>query len=118
MKKLTYLFLLTTALFVSCEKDGIEGPNLNDLFGELNIIENFAVVGDSASFVSESAYFTATFSKIVDWKISIIGISSGAEKIIIGKSSEINATNSLWRGEVSLLPFFKEENCAKNNNTS
>jgi len=112
MKKLTYLFLLTTALFVSCEKDGIEGPNLNDLFGELNIIENFAVVGDSASFVSESAYFTAKFSKIVDWKISIIGISSGAEKIILGKSSEINATNSLWRGEVSLLPFFKEENCS------
>jgi hypothetical protein len=41
MKKLTYLFLLTAALFISCEKDGIEGPNLNDLFGELNIIENF-----------------------------------------------------------------------------
>ena len=112
MKKLTYLFLLTAALFISCEKDGIEGPNLNDLFGELNIIENLAIVGDSASFVSESAYFTAKFSKIVDWKISITGISSGAEKIIIGKSSEINATNSLWRGEVSLLPFFKEENCS------
>ena len=112
MKKLTYLFLLTTALFISCEKDGIEGPNLNDLFGELNIIENFMIVGDSASFTSESAYFTAKFSKIVDWKISITGLSSGAEKIIIGKSNEINATNSLWRGEVSLLPFFKEENCS------
>ena len=47
MKKLTYLFLLTAALFISCEKDGIEGPNLNDLFGELNIIENFMIVGDS-----------------------------------------------------------------------
>ena len=112
MKKLTYLFLLTAALFISCEKDGIEGPNLNDLFGELNIIENFMIVGDSASFTSESAYFTAKFSKIVDWKISITGLSSGAEKIIIGKSNEINATNSLWRGEVSLLPFFKEENCS------
>ena len=87
MKKLTYLFLLTAALFISCEKDGIEGPNLNDLFGELNIIENFMIVGDSASFVSESAYFTAKFSKIVDWKISITGLSSGAEKIIIGKSA-------------------------------
>lgn len=112
MKKLTYLFLLTAALFTSCEKDGIEGPNLNDLFGELNIIENFMIVGDSANFVSESAYFTAKFSKIVDWKISITGLSSGAEKIILGKSNEINATNSLWRGEVSLLPFFREENCS------
>ena len=112
MKKLTYLFLLLAALFISCEKDGIEGPNLNDLFGELNIIENFMIVGDSASFTSESAYFTAKFSKIVDWKISITGLSSGAEKIIIGKSNEINANNSLWRGEVSLLPFFKEETCS------
>ena len=102
MKKLTYLFLLTAFLFISCEKDGIEGPSLNDLFGELNIVENLNVVGDSASFASESAYFTAKFSKIVDWKISITGLSSGAEKTIIGKSNEINATNSVWRGEVSL----------------
>ena len=37
MKKLTYLFLLASVSFLSCEKEGIEGPNLNDLFGELNI---------------------------------------------------------------------------------
>ena len=112
MKKLTYLFLLASVSFLSCEKEGIEGPNLNDLFGELNIIEEFQIVNDSASFNTESAYFTAKFSKIVDWKISITGVSSGAQKVILGKSNEINATNSLWRGEVTTLPFFKEENCS------
>ena len=112
MKKLFYLFFAISLIFVSCDKEGIEGPSLNDLFGELNILENFAIINDSASFNSESAYFTAKFSKIVDWKISIIGQSSGAEKTILGKSNEINATNSLWSGEVTTLPFFKEENCS------
>jgi len=112
MKKLLYLFLVISAIFISCEKDGIEGPSLNDLFGELNILEAFTVVNDSAVFNGESAYFTAKFSKIVDWKISIIGLSSGAEKVILGKSNEINASNSIWRGEVTSLPFFIEESCA------
>ena len=112
MKQLIYLLFLIGLIFISCEKDGIEGPSLNNLFGELNIIEDFEVVGDSANFVGESAtYFTAKFSKIVDWKISISGFSSGAQKIISGKSSSINATNSLWGGETTFLPFFKEEAC-------
>ena len=112
MKKLSYLFLLLSIIFISCEKEGIEGPNLNDLFGELSIVEVFKVINDSASFDNESAYFTAKFSKIVDWKISITGLSSGAEKVILGKSNEITAINSLWSGEVTTLPFFKEENCS------
>ena len=112
MKKLSYLFLTITLLFISCDKEGIEGPSLNDLFGELNILEDFAIINDSATFNNESAYFTAKFSKIVDWKISIIGQLSGAKKVILGKSNEINATNSLWSGEVTTLPFFKQENCS------
>ena len=112
MKKLSYLFLLLSIIFISCEKEGIEGPNLNDLFGELSIVEVFKVINDSASFDNESAYFTAKFSKIVDWKISITGLSSGAEKVILGKSNEITSINSLWSGEVTALPFFKEENCS------
>jgi len=113
MKKLTYLLFLTAFIFISCEKEGIEGPSLNDLFGELNIIESLEVVGDPADFIGESTtYFTAKFSKIVDWKISITGLSSGAEKIISGKSNEITVTNSLWGGETTFLPFFKAEDCS------
>ena len=111
MKKLTYLFLLTSISFLSCEKEGIEGPNLNDLFGELNIIEEFQIINDSVSFNSETTYFTAKFSKIVDWKISIRGLNSGAKKVILGKSNEINASNSMWSGEVTYLPFFVDEPC-------
>ena len=112
MKKITYLLILTTMCFFSCEKEEIEGPSLNDLFGQLSIIEDFRVVGDSASFTNGSVYFTAEFSKIVDWKITITGLSSGGKKIIAGKSNKINAANSMWGGEVSYLPFFVNESCA------
>ena len=74
MKKLSYLFLTITLIFISCDKEGIEGPSLNDLFGELNILEDFAIINDSATFNNESAYFTAKFSKIVDTSKAIKGI--------------------------------------------
>tara|TARA_B100001778_G_C18414664_1_gene550522 strand:- start:48 stop:218 length:171 start_codon:yes stop_codon:yes gene_type:complete len=50
MKKLKFLFWALTFFFISCEKDKIEGPSLNDLFGELTILEPLVIMGDSANF--------------------------------------------------------------------
>ena len=113
MKKKYNLILLCFLILFSCKKDGLEGPNLNDLYGELNFENALAIVGDSASFSqNEDVYFTAKFSKIVDWKITITGLNSMSEKVITGKSSLIDKNNSLWRGEVTSLPFFQEEDCS------
>jgi hypothetical protein len=112
MKKLKFLLLLAPFFFASCEKEKIEGPSLNDLYGELNILESLSIVGDSADFsIGESIYFTASFSKQVDWIIRIKGINSGSVKIITGKSNAINQTNSLWNGSSTQLPFFIAEDC-------
>ena len=112
MKKLKFLLLLTPFFFTSCEKEKIEGPSLNDLYGELIIMEPLQVIGDSADFENNQAmHFTASFSKQVDWKIKIEGINSGSVKIISGKSNEINQTNSLWNGNSTELPFFIAEDC-------
>ena len=111
MKNLKFLLLALPFFFTSCEKDKIEGPSLNNLYGELTILESLNVVGDSADFSNgESMYFTASFSKQVNWKIKIEG-SSGSVKIISGKSNEINQANSLWNGNSTQLPFFIEEDC-------
>ena len=112
MKKLKFLLLILPFLFASCEKDNMEGPSLHDLYGELNIIDSLTIVGDSADFsIGESIYFTASFSKQVDWKIRIKGLHSGSVKIISGKSNAINQANSSWNGNSSQLPFFIAEDC-------
>ena len=83
MKNLKFLFLIVPFLFSSCEKDIIEGPSLNDLYGELTVLESLVVINDSADFsVGEDIYFTASFSKQVDWKIMIMGLSSGSIKVM------------------------------------
>ena len=112
MKNLKVLLLILPLFFISCEKGVVEGPSLNDLYGELTILESLVVIGDSADFsIGDNMYFTASFSKQVDWKISIVGMNSGSIKTIFGKSNAINQSNSIWEGESSLLPFFTAEDC-------
>ena len=112
MKKLQFLLFLFPFFFTSCEKEKIEGPSLNDLFADLEILEPLSVVGDSVDFASgDPIYFTASFSKQIDWEIRIEGLSSSSIKIISGKSNEINQSNSTWDGGSSLLPFFNVEDC-------
>ena len=111
-KNKIFLFACLFVIF-SCEKTDIEGPFLNDLYGELNILEDLKIVGDSVNFENgESLHFTASFSKIVDWKIRIQGLNSGSIKIISGKSNVINSINSSWDGSSTELPFFGSENCS------
>ena len=112
MKKLKFLFCALTFFFISCEKDKIEGPSLNDLFGELTILEPLVIMGDSANFSDgDNIYFKASFSKQVDWQLRIQGLSSGSIKFISGKSNMINESNSKWGGNSTLLPFFIDEDC-------
>jgi len=111
MKKIKFLVLISL-IIISCEKDKIEGPNLNDLFGELTIMESLDVIGDSTDFtLDDYIYFTASFSKQVNWKLTIQGLNTGSIKIINGTSNEINQSNSRWDGSSSLLPFFINEDC-------
>jgi len=112
MKNLKFLLMALPFIFTSCEKDKIEGPSLNNLYGELSILESLNVVGDGADFsVGENIYFTASFSKQVDWQVKIKGLNSGSVKIIYGKSDAINQSNSTWDGGSTQLPFFRAEDC-------
>ena len=111
MKK--YLFLFIPLVVAACVKDEFEGPDLNDLYGELEILSDLAVVGDGADFsANETIHFTAEFSKQVDWTLTIVGLNSGSTKVITGKSNYIDSTNSIWDGSSTTLPFFVAEDCS------
>tara|TARA_A100001015_G_scaffold308063_1_gene405034 strand:- start:10003 stop:10992 length:990 start_codon:yes stop_codon:yes gene_type:complete len=111
MKKI--IIIITVLLLMSCERENdILGPSLNDIYGEFNIIEKLDISNRNVDFEnSQIVYFTAEFSKTVDWQIKIKGNISGAEKIINGYSRIINENNSLWDGSTTNLPFFKIEDC-------
>ncbi|MCB0736998.1 MAG: hypothetical protein KDC92_05760 [Bacteroidetes bacterium] len=108
------LTLLTVLLvFTACERDlNTEGPDLVDLYGDLAVLEELKVSQPSAKFADgETVYFTARFSKLVNWRLTITGTISGAQKIFENKSKVLDASNTTWAGEFSKLPFFKTEMC-------
>ena len=116
MKKfIAFKLLLIIFLFSTCRKKetGFEGPDLNDLYGSFSISETFKANRDSVYFANgELVTFSTSFTKLVDWKITIKGLSSGAKKIITGKSKVIDSGNSLWNGSTTEFPMFKAEKCA------
>jgi len=108
---LSCLFLLTIS---ACkrEKMDFEGPDLQDLNGTFSMLEPFTASKTNVDFANgETAYFTARFSKLSDWTITITGATSKAKKIISGKSKLLDQNLTLWNGSTTVFPFFGVENC-------
>jgi hypothetical protein len=115
MKK--YLYILIIFIFAantSCRKNKttFDGPSINDIYSTFKVLQNFKANKDSVNFANaETVVFSASFNKIVDWKITITGATSKGEKIIKGTSKNIDATNATWNGSVTNFPVFAIENC-------
>jgi hypothetical protein len=111
MKKLLFIVLIIAS--ASCQrKEEVLGPSLDELYGEFSILEPFTVSGSPVDFAQgEEAEFNCRFSKTVDWEIEIIGQTSGAVKVISGKTKVIDQETGIWNGTTTYLPMFKVENC-------
>lgn len=111
------LLLLAGAIMTlagSCQKeqDTFEGPALNDLFGEFIITAPLATVDGVVDFAAgEKGNFLAEFSINVDWKLEIIGQTTGATKILTGFSNNLSVSDAVWDGSTTLYPIFGQENC-------
>ena len=100
------------ALF-GCVKDGYEGPSLNELFGEFEIIDSLTLSTTSPDFsIDEAVEFSATFNKPVNWQLEIEGLSSGGANAFNGFSQTLDNGSVVWTGTSSSLPFFELEDCA------
>ena len=101
-------FALVLFAFTSCEREeNSEGPNLDDLFGEFKVLDNFEVSAASVDFsTGEQVFFTSRFSTISAWEITIESTTSDAKKVIEGRSKVIDASNSIWDGSASDFPSF------------
>ncbi|MCH8554411.1 MAG: hypothetical protein LAT76_04580 [Schleiferiaceae bacterium] len=113
MKYLITSLFLFSLFFISCDRDkSVQGPLLDDIYGEFSLLEPFTTSTNAVDFsTGEQVVFEATFGKQVNWEIHIEGQTSGAKRIIEGFSSTINATNAVWNGRTNVLPMFKTEPC-------
>jgi hypothetical protein len=113
MKKVISIFVLALIAF-SCERTTETlGPNLSDLYGSFSVLEDFEASRNTVQFSSgQAVVFTCRFNKTVDWEVHIVGQTSGAEKILSGKTNRIDENNGgLWDGSTTNLPMFKREEC-------
>jgi len=101
-------------LITACKtEDDFDGPSLNDLYGSFAVVQGLDASTEEVDFsTGETVFFTAQFSKNVNWTLHIKGLESGAVKEITGFSNLLQSDNSLWNGTTSVLPFFKAETCA------
>jgi hypothetical protein len=111
--KLIALVIGTTA-FLGCQVDDeFDGPDLVDLYGDFQVIQGLDISNRAVNFGdNETTYFTAGFSKSVNWKLEIIGLTSGGVREITGFSRNVDAGNSIWNGTITTLPMIRTEECA------
>lgn len=112
MKRILFIACIVS-LFISCERDlAFDGPSIEAMYGPFELIEELSVSNNSIDFESgESCFFTAEFSKSVDWEVRIKGAGSGAIKSIKGKSRSLFENNATWDGSTTIFPMFKQESC-------
>jgi len=111
MKKIWTGVFLAASIWMGCKvEDGFDGPDLNDLYGPFSIEAPLSISQDSVDFsLGEEPLFTATFSKKVNWKLSIKGLSSGAQKVQQSFDSHVHFN---WNGSTTVFPMFQSEVCA------
>jgi hypothetical protein len=111
MRKIALTILAASAIWAGCKvEDQFDGPDLNDLYGPFSIEAPLTISQDSVDFsLGENPVFSASFSKKVNWKLSIKGLSSGAQRIQETFDSDVHFT---WNGNTTIFPLFRSEVCA------
>ena len=107
------LFIGLVGFFYTCTKEDFEGPSINNLYGNFEIVEPLTLTSDNPNFASnEEVGFHCTLNKPVAWKIAIHGLTTSASREITGFSSQIDSNTVVWNGGPSQAPFFSEESCS------
>ena len=97
----------------SCKREkNNEGPDLNDIYGAFSFLEEFKADRTNVDFsTGEAVQFTARFSAISDWVITINSTNTGATKIINGRSNILDVSNAVWDGTTTQFPSFSTGPC-------
>lgn len=111
--KLTNIAIIGLLIFsFGCSKDDIEGPELQDIFGEFEVINGLTTNMATADFMAgDQIEFSAKLSIRTDWFINIEGLDTGAKKVIEGRERDVDGTVASWNGTTTFAPLFEAEEC-------
>lgn len=115
MKTQTFFFFtgLLIVAALGCSRDAYEGPLIDDLYGEFEVVDTLRISNLTPNFSEGGRVkFHSEFSKPVDWKLTITGQTSGSVKVFEGFSSSVDSNDVQWAGSISEVPFFQLENCS------
>ena len=66
------LYLVLISFLYNCTKEEFEGPSIENLYGEFEIIESLKLTNKNPNFLNnEKVGFNCEFNKPVEWKIHI-----------------------------------------------
>ncbi len=100
---------LVVLLLGACRESGPLGPELQDIFGEFEVLEPLSQDKTEVDFsIGESVEFTAQISIRTPWRLVIRNASTGARKIIEGNAKDISGDVARWNGSVTFAPLFME----------
>jgi hypothetical protein len=109
----TIAIVLFLGLLHACNKESFEGPSLTNYFGTFEVLEPLNISNNMPDFANgELVRFQSRFNKVVDWKITITGVTTASMKELTGRSIEIDPDLVFWTGSTDEVPFFQEEECS------
>jgi len=112
MKNVFILLLALVIAFLGCRKDEVEGPELQDIFGDFEVFEGLSSDRQTVNFENgEFVRFSAKLSIRTDWVITVEGMDSGAKYEIEGRERDIEADVATWAGNITYAPLFGTEDC-------
>ena len=84
------------------------------MLGPFELIQKFEVSNQNVDFYNgETTFFTAEFSKEVDWKVIVTGSESELSKVLQVEIF-LFKNNATWDGSTTSFPMFKQESCTLN----
>ncbi len=108
MRRFLQYSIVATALFLNaCKHEETIGPRIVNLYAPFKVNEGLTIDNNNPDFsTGAKVNIKAKFDKYVAWKITILGVSSGAIKVFSGASPEVDVK---WAGTSDGLPFNLEK---------
>lgn len=125
---ITLVLLLSVFIFFSCKtkKDEILGQEKYYASDNFKIVENVTINKKAIVFSEDikpkgfavlkkwptkedSIVFTAKYNEVVTTNVKIVGLESGAKRVLSIIAKELDGTNANWRGEHEGFDFFRKE---------